>query len=446
MHGQRNDRSNPFVYTRPLVPIEGIPRTEEVEVLLQRGEDAENVALYAPRRMGKTSLLKQLGAAAKERKIPSVVVDLCDVLSVADVSERLLQTFHLFGVTRFGDLWDRERLRRVGFTAPGDSLFRHSLPVDPVDAVDSLLAVLPRIAAQSGGRVIVVLDDAEVLVDLERLAPVFDEHVGHKQVTYVFCVSQPSVLHALFEDPNRPLYGQELISLQRVPFAVAHDFIGRKFEESDKDAMAAVPELLRISELHPQRLMLLAHHVWNRAGEKPLTPLDVRLAYDSVMRSTHQELRYHWEGLSINERRVLAAVASGLSPYEAEARAMAGLASASSAQRAVQTLLGRAILERKDNALGIVDPLFARWIRHHAGARANFYVQGQRFGAQGRKQYSIIQSPAHFMWSADDLDGAVANADHLAARSGRRGGDVMIYEGDDPNDWPWTGLDAAADP
>lgn len=94
------------------------------------------------------------------------------------------------------------------------------------------------------------------------------------------------------------------------------------------------------------------------------------------------ELRYLWDGLSANERRVLVAVASGLSPYQAEARAMAGLASASSGQRAAEGLLERAILEREpDKPLVIVDPLLARWARRHGGARLSVFALPGAAGA-----------------------------------------------------------------
>src|SRR5205807_9051018 len=165
------------------------------------------------------------------------------------------------------------------------------------------------------------------------------------------------------------------VRLGRIPFESAHDFIGRKFSETGKDSGHTTPELVSLSGLHPQRLMLLAHLLWEQAGDHPATISDLRLTYDVAMRTVDLELRYLWDGLSANERRVLAAVASDLSPYQAEARAMAGLASASSAQRAAQALLDRAILERDETeSLRIVDPLLARWVRRHGAARLSIYV------------------------------------------------------------------------
>jgi uncharacterized protein len=148
-------------------------------------------------------------------------------------------------------------------------------------------------------------------------------------VSYLFCGSEPSLLRALFEDRARPLFGQaELRRLGRVPYERAHDFVEERFERTNKDAGDVVPELVSLSELHSQRLMLLAHHLSEQAGRRrPATVTGLRVAYDLATRAVETELRYLWDCLTANERRVVASVASGLSPYAREAQAMAGLAS-----------------------------------------------------------------------------------------------------------------------
>lgn len=448
-----SQRTNPFVYSRPVVPGEAIERADEVALLLERAEQGHNATLYAPRRTGKTSLIKQLAAAAQARKMPSVVVDLSDVLSIADVSERLLQAFQFLPLMGSNAFWDPEVRRRVGLElASRDRFARPGPPDDPTAAVRSLLEVPGQVAGRDRKRVLVVLDDFDALSDLEGVDALIHGPLQDQQnVSWLFCVSEPRSLRSLFEDPARPFYGQDQITLERIPFAAAHDFIARQFDATDKQGGEAPPELLRLSELHPQRLMSLAHYAWNRAGNGAMTMAELRLACDDAMRSVDQELRNLWEGLTINERRVLAAVASGLSPYMAKARAKAGLASASSAQPAVATLLGRAFLERRDNALRMVDPLFARWIRLRAGARLNVYLEGPRYkGPQhtvGARQYAILDPPGrHAGGFYGDLDVAVQVADQMVVESGHRGGDVMIYDSDDRNDYPWTGLDVAGSP
>lgn len=178
--------------------------------------------------------------------------------------------------------------------------------------------------------------------------------------------------------------------------------------------------------------MLLAHFLWEQVRDQPATISDLRLAYDSAMRAVDLELRYLWDGLSANERRVLAAVASGLSPYQAEALLMAGLASASSAQRSARTLLDRAILERDEvEALRVLDPLLARWVRRNGGARLSVYIVPGRAGT-----FVVTDGPSLAFTRSEhpSLEAARTEGDRIAASA--RGADVMIYDTDDPNDLP----------
>jgi uncharacterized protein len=425
---------NPFIFARALSPAEAIRRKDEVRLLLDRAEGGHAMTVYAPRRMGKTSLLKQLIAAAERKKMPGVLVDLSDVLSVGDVAARLEQAYRgLPG--RLARLVGRE-LGSLGITTPigGFSFQRRGQGSDPIAVVHSLLEVPARIAEQTGRRLLIVLDEFQALIDLHGLDGVFRSHLQHQvQVSYVLCGSEPSLLRALFEDRSRPLYGQaQQLHLGRISFDAAHDFVATKFSETGKDSGTTTPELVYLSELHPQRLMLFAHFLWDEVSHEPASMTDLRVAYDAALRSVELELRFLWEGLSANERRVLAAVAASLSPYQAEARRMAGLASSSSAQRAAQALLDRAILERDEaETLRIVDPLLARWVRRYGGARMSIYVvprMGGRFAVTDGPSLAFARS------EHPTLEQAQAEADRIAATA--RGADVMIYDTDDPNDLP----------
>jgi hypothetical protein len=427
-------RANPFVYARALAPAEGIARTEEVKHLLERAVGGHAVTVYAARRMGKTSLLKQLLAAAERAKMPGVIVDLSDVLSAGDVAVRLEQAYRALP-GRLAREVGRE-FGGLGFATPfgGASFQRRGRGSDPLAKVHSLLEVPARIADRTGSRVLVILDEFQALMDLQGLDGVFRSHLQHQHhVSYVFCGSEPSLLRALFEDRARPLYGQaEQFRLERIAFDAAHDFVAAKFSQTDKDSGDVTPELIRLSELHPQRLMLLAHVLWEQVRAGPATISDLRLAYDAAMRSVDHELRFLWDALSTNERRVLAAVASGLSPYQTEARAMAGLATASSAQRAAQALLDRAILERdEEDSLRILDPLLARWVRRHGGARLTVYVIPSPGG-----NFVVTDGPSFAFTRSEhpNLGEAQVEADRIAAVG--PSADVMIYDTDDPNDLP----------
>ena len=430
--------SNPFIYARALVPAESIPRVEG-DRLLELAAGGHNAVLHAPRRFGKTTLLKQVLQDAAERSMPGVLVDLSDVLSTGDVAARLEQAFRaLPGSIR--RLVSKE-LGSIGVA--GFSVARRTSPTsDPIATIHALLELPAQIADRHGRRLLVVLDEFQALVGLGGMDGVFRSHIQHhSDVSYLFAGSEPSLLRALFEDRARPLYGQaERLRLGRLDADATHDFVNRRFQETGKDAGEIVSELVYVAEGHPQRLMLIAHLLWDRVDtQRSATWVHLRSAYDAAMRSVDPELRYLWESLSANERRVLAALASEYSPYQQEARVMMGLANRSSAARAVAGLEGKTTVERADDSekLRIVDPLLARWVRRHGGARLRVFV------VPHEGMFAVTDGPslAFIRSSHQTIAEAEAEADRIAAEA--RGADVMIYDTDDPNDLPdWLVLPA----
>jgi hypothetical protein len=430
--------ANPFVYARALVPEESIRRVEG-DRLLGVAVAGHNAVLYAPRRFGKTTLLKQVLQEAGERDVPGVLVDLSDVLGTGDVAARLEQAFRALpgGIRRLVS----KELGSVGVA--GFSVARRSpQAADPIATIHTLLELPAQIADRSGRRLLVVLDEFQALVSLDGMDGVFRSHIQHhNEVSYLFAGSEPSLLRALFEDRARPLYGQaEQLRLGRLDADATHDFIARRFLETGKDAGETISDLVYVAEGHPQRLMLIAHLLWDRVDpQHAATVADLRSAYDAAMRSVDPELQYLWESLSANERRVLAALASGFSPYQQEARQLMGLANRSSAARAVASLEGKTTVERIDNGerLAIVDPLLARWVRRHGGARLQVFVvpYGGQFVVTDGPSLAFLRS------SHQTIAEAEVEADRIAA--GGRGADVMIYDTNDPNDLPdWVVLPA----
>src|SRR5215831_13182283 len=94
---------NPFVYSRPVAPDDVIDRDEEVDQLLRAAAGGHYVRLYAPRKYGKTSLLKRaLRDGEQQEGLIPVLVDLYRVNSLADVTIRFERAYarHLKGSIR----------------------------------------------------------------------------------------------------------------------------------------------------------------------------------------------------------------------------------------------------------------------------------------------------------------------------------------------------------
>ena len=85
---------NPFVYSRPVPPEDVVDRDEDVRQLLRSAVGGHYVRLYAPRKYGKTSLLKRaLHDGERDEGLVPVLVELYRVSSVADVTVRLERAY-----------------------------------------------------------------------------------------------------------------------------------------------------------------------------------------------------------------------------------------------------------------------------------------------------------------------------------------------------------------
>src|SRR5437773_414447 len=86
--------TNPFIYSRPLAPEDIIDRDDETYELLRNVVGGHFVRLFAPRRFGKTSLLKRALRDGEEQEglIP-ILVDLYRASSIADVTVRMERAY-----------------------------------------------------------------------------------------------------------------------------------------------------------------------------------------------------------------------------------------------------------------------------------------------------------------------------------------------------------------
>ena len=153
---------NPFVYSRPVAPENVLDREEEIAQLLSLAGGGHYVRLFAPRRFGKTSLLRKTLADAQAGAMVPVLVDLYGVLSFADVTIRIERAYsQLQGPIR-RTIESILRTTGLGLSlgAPGISVKLQLEPrTDPLPALHALLDLPERVADRSGSRVLVALDE-----------------------------------------------------------------------------------------------------------------------------------------------------------------------------------------------------------------------------------------------------------------------------------------------
>jgi len=367
---------NPFVYSRPLGPDEILDRDREAAELLRLAAGGHYVRLYAPRRYGKTSLLKKALAEGEAREgMVTVLVDLYGTLSLADVAIRIERAYadHLKGRVR--DLVDRVlQATGLGLSLSGYGIslrLEADRKVDPLPALHALLDLPLRLGRDGGYRALIAFDEFQDVAKVPGLDALLRTHIQHQGdvASYVFAGSEPGLMRELFEVKARPLYGQAApLRLGRLEPGDVAAYVDGRFAATGRFVGEALSPLLTTAEGHPQRAMLLAHRLWQelpRSGRATFEHWSAAL--EATMAEVDPELSALWRTCSAVEQRTLRLVdETDGAIYRSDALARIGLRK-SSAQRAAENLEKRAELERGDDqGHRFVDPLFRLWIRRLA--------------------------------------------------------------------------------
>jgi hypothetical protein len=344
-----------------------------LDALQRAAADRVAIRLAAPRRFGKTSLLDAHVASMRSVGHRAVRIDLSKVATVGDVAARVAEGFSALpmDVRRSVRRW----AARLGLSAKlGGVQFSitPSAARPPADeartALLELLDVPLRLHDSDGELTVVCLDEfQDLLVADNELDGVFRSVIQHHRdaAAYVFAGSQPSLMRALFSDRERPFYGQARpLELPALPVDEAANDVEPLLTADGLEPAGAVDELLAFTGGHPQRTVLLAHHLYNLL-DQPEPPDDpAAAAIELALAETRDAHQAVWDNLGRAERIVLLALADGQAPTGSRIADEHRIAR-STLQDALERLVAdeRNVQRDEQGRPFLLDPLFAEWLR-----------------------------------------------------------------------------------
>lgn len=362
---------NPFRYSGPLAPDEMVDRDAEANHLLDLARGGHIARLEAPRRYGKTSLIGRVLNEAASEEMVVARVDFEDVLSLGAVVSRIERAYDrsLRGSIR---AWVDRLLQSwnlgVALGPSGFAVHLNTNPaIDPEPVLLRLLELPERVYEQHGRRCLIVFDEVGDLHEVRGAAGIIRSVIQHHldAASYVFTGSAPSLMRRLFDDPNAPFLQQGVpVKLDPLPAGDLYDHIAGRFEATDRSPGDSIGELISFARGHPQRAMMLAHHLWDRVPQGDSTQVgDFLDARDAAHSESRLALKAYWTALPGTERR--AAMALAVAPHEPGGKAIlarVGL-SQDSVYGALDALEGRGDVLSTDEGRRLTDPLLEFWLR-----------------------------------------------------------------------------------
>jgi AAA+ ATPase superfamily predicted ATPase len=348
-------------------------------------ESGEKLFVYSERRFGKTSLVRLALDRLPKKQVVSAYIDLWPTdgafsfaavtakalaESMSTRAERMLETAKAF----FGRLSpsitvNNEGRPEITFGTKGFG--------EPGPELDEVLEAPQRIAVQGGRRVVVVFDEFQRILEyagdkVERqLRSIIQTQAD---VSYVFLGSRRHLIQKMFLDRSRPLYR----SGGHYPLGPIKEgdwlpFIRKRFLEGNKRIHDEQIRLIcTLTEGHPFYTQHLCHVLWDTCEEKgEITGELIESAVRTLL--AHESYAYTtlWESFPVNQRRFLTGLASeppGIRVFASDFIQRYGLRSASNAQRAIESLLERDIIDRDNGSFIISDRFFKIWIQKTQGA------------------------------------------------------------------------------
>lgn len=371
---------NPFRFGSLALDEAFADREEERAELISDIRNGQDVVIFAPRRLGKSSLA---WSAIQALSAEGVLVAQVDLMTTPN-KERLASALAASIFEQIASPLERVRERAL---APFRGLqVQPTITVDPQDGslsfsfafgrgasdIDATLERLLQLPAELGGsrgrRTALILDEFQEIVEIDRRLPNLLRAVFQQQpeVAHVYLGSRRHVMERIFNDRNEPFWRSakliELGPIDAIPFEA---FIVERFQATDRRLRAGVvAAILGRTGGHPYATQELCYALWEQTPEGgEATPERLDDAVAAVLRSEHAHFSLLWEEVSPVQRLVLQALAKEPGhPFQTEYRSRHALPPATNVQKALAALEKREVVLGENGAYRIVEPFLSDWL------------------------------------------------------------------------------------
>ena len=372
---------NPFKYGKEVSGEAFYDRREVSETLYRRLADgSSNVVMYAPRRYGKTSLVKKVLARFAAEGVRTIYFDMnraesierfCEeyasaVYSLCGKTTALLDAFgrylsHLHPTLGFGG--DQPVSVRFDY---GEKMTATS--------VSEVLDLVERIAVESkAGPIIVAFDEFQEVARLSPSLPlegIFRSCIqAHQNVNYVFFGSKTHLLRRMFGDHARPFYrSASVLKLDKPPEAESLAFVRDRFAARGVGIDEAVAgELVRKTENIPYYIQQLGYFAFDAvvADEKDrIEKRHLDQAVDALLANDADYFSERLGAFSPSQRSLIAALAAEpVAEFVESYRRRHGLGVSATVHAALRVIVEAGVVEREGETYSLGDPFFARYVR-----------------------------------------------------------------------------------
>jgi hypothetical protein len=377
--------ANPFYYGDLALDDAFTDRQGELKSLESDLRNGLNVAVIAPRRFGKSSLVRRATQHLLAKGVLVAEVDLMKTPTKEKLASALARSIYR-DLTRNVAVKAKQqakdhlkmfsglRIAPVITVNPEDSSYSFSFTASHAEAdidatLERLLELPAQLATEQNKRVVLYFDEFQEITVIDPKLPTLMRAVFQEQteVAHVYAGSRRDMMQRLFNDRNEPFYkSAKVMEIGAISPDLFKRFVKERFDSTDRGiADAVLDELLSITAGHPYGTQELAYALWEEVPTGfTASTTDLQAALGAVLRAENAHFTLLWEKSSRAQRLVLQALAVEPGRVQSAAyRNTFGLPAASTVQRAIEALTHDELVARRpDGAHEIVEPFLREWV------------------------------------------------------------------------------------
>jgi len=367
---------NPF-YLKAL-PLQApfCDREKEMKSLVRLAESMNDVVLYAPRRFGKTSLVRRVQDQLAKKGAVTIYVNFFGIGSVNEVAMNLAAA--VFKVT-YGraPLWKKASrfllsYRPVIRPTPEGNVEISAELATPETGMKLLVKVLDELQAfttSTDKLVQIALDEFQELVtlsDAKLIEGVIRTHFESYQASHFFVGSRRRLLLEMFTEKQRPFFqSAQIYPLGPLPENDLVNFVMKRFSDAGHNcSKEGAREIANLTNCHPYYSQKLAFLVYEQDEE--VTAELVGKVFLDLIANEKAVFESNLECLSLQQRLVLKALAREATnnPTSRDYTRKHDLGSVTGILFSVKQLEKLDFIEqdKESGVWRVVDPIFAVWL------------------------------------------------------------------------------------
>ena len=370
-------QSNPFVFGKIVGENNFCNRKLELVDLQQNVNNGYSVWLFAPRRYGKTSLVKRV--FKQTTHVKTIYFDLYNIESLDDFSRKYsdILSKELFDwkdevkdVIKSIKKYFSNLSPKISFNEDGiPELSLNQQNINTQGDLSSILSLPEKVAKAQDINICIAFDEFQEIERIDKFIINWmrSEFQNQENVSYIFLGSKQSLMESIFTSINSPFY-EYAIKMDINPIArpELYAYIENKFLESNLQIDAIIiDDILNKSACHPHFTQYFASVVY-----------DIKIANNGIDNASLLEqwmnkiidsqsiiFQNIYDSLSNNQRKILRLIASNTSEiYSTKARKEFNLPAVSSITTSINGLNKKDLLDKQNDKFVVSNPVFKEWL------------------------------------------------------------------------------------